>query len=140
MSVSAHRSRPESAGGDHVDVLRRLLPFLGILAAYGVTFAIYDSHLALSATWFLSVALGCWIVGRATPLGSLSWEAGIPFFYLVFFYVIPIVTRAIGQGFATRESYFSTDDEVSAALFAASFGLVAFIVGVVLARATTISR
>src|SRR5262245_5069082 len=88
---------------------------------------LYDEWLAFTSSLLLVACLVA-IIAAPKELGLLSWAAGIPVFYSVFFIGLPLLGRAIGT-----ESEV-TDEQVGDALFVAVLGLLAYIAGTVLLR------
>ena len=105
--------------------MRKTQPYwlaVGLLCLIAI-FATYPLSRAVADVVFLAAALvGVYMAPR--HLGVLSWSAGIPIFYLLFFLALPMLGDATSQ----------TASGNTVAVYLASGGLLAFLVGVLVAR------
>jgi hypothetical protein len=103
--------------------------FIGLCLFLTIIFSSYDGVSALAVLLFVAVSLGV-IASTRQNLGLLSWVAGIPLYYLIMFFGLPLLIRIL------EGSDSVTDGEFAEALFTASAGLFAFWGGVVTIRLT----
>ena len=87
----------------------------------------YDWWLALSAVVFLLACLAA-IASASGRLGLLSWSAGIPAFYALFFFVLPLLIRM------TQPAVEEADRALAQALWVATVGILGFAAGANLMR------
>jgi hypothetical protein len=87
----------------------------------------YDWWLALSAVTFLVACLAA-IASAPGRLGLLSWSAGIPAFYALFFFVLPLLIRM------TQPAVEEADRALAQAFWVATLGILGFAAGANLMR------
>ena len=103
-------------------VAGRIYFLIGTAALFLLSLHAYEFSRALAAMVFF-VATMVAIATAPGNLGILSWSAGVPAFYALFFLLIPLILRLAGKDDP------QADPEVSAALYVASAGMTAFVLG-----------